>query len=358
MTVGAVLLIYALALGAGGGSLCRLSGWLERAPRLGVALLLSVAWSVPVALFLAGLTIAVPHTALSSGVSELLGACIVRIRSAYSTPGGTVVAVAGLCLSAVIVVRATWVAGQVVQLRRTERRKQQVLIAVAGRRTPAWPAVIVDEPRPAAYSLAGRIGTVVLTSGLLDALTRAEVAAVIAHERAHVRCRHHRLLASAAVVAGMLPALSLMRELSPVVRRLIEMQADDVAARAHARETIATALFAVATGQPAGSVPITPPSALAAGDSDAVARVRRLLLPPPMLSRRGRGVVRAGIAAAVLVPVLTAFAPAAVAANRPPVAAARAAEPVHGADVRQSQPTLRKKRYIVMQTTAIRIRIA
>jgi Zn-dependent protease with chaperone function len=327
VTVGAVLLCYALALGVWGGSLRRRSGWLERAPRLGVALLLSVAWSVPVALFLAGLTIAVPHTALSSGVSELLGACIIRIRSAYSTPGGTVVAVAGLCLSAVIVVRVSWVAGQVVQLRRTERRNQQTLIAVAGRRSPAWPAVIVDEVRPGAYSLAGRPDTVVLTSGLLAALTRAQVAAVIAHEQAHVRCRHHRLLASAAVVVGTLPGLPLMRELPSVVRRLIEMQADDVAARTHAPETIATALFTVATGQPAGSLPITPTSALAAGDSDAVARVRRLLLPPATLSRRGRSAVRAGIAAAVLVPVLTAFAPAAVAANRPPVTSAQTSAP-------------------------------
>ncbi|WP_427892921.1 M56 family metallopeptidase [Kribbella sp. GL6] len=358
MTVGAVLLVYALALGIGGGALCRRSGGLERAPRLGAALLLSVAWSVPVALFLAGLTIAVPHTALSSGVSELLGACIIRIRSAYSTPGGTVVAVAGLCLSAVIVVRVCWVAGQVVQIRRTERRKQQALIATAGRRVPEWPAVIVDESRPVAYSLADRAGTIVLTSGLLGVLTPDQVAAVIAHEQAHLRGRHHSLLASAAVVAGTLPALPLLRELSAVVRRLIEMQADDVAARAHAPETIAAALFTVATGQPAGSLPITPASALAAGDSDAVARVRRLLLPPAMLTRRGRGVVRAGIAAAVLVPVLTAFAPAAVAANRPPVAAVRATVPVHRPAEPQSQPTLRKKRYIVTQTRAITSRMA
>ena len=125
MTVGLVLLVYALGLGVGGGQVCRHSGWLERAPRLGAALLLSIAWSVPVALFLAGLTIAVPHTALSSGVSELLDACIIRIRSAYSTPGGTVVAVAGLGLSSVIAVRTSWAAAQVVQIRRAERHRQQ-----------------------------------------------------------------------------------------------------------------------------------------------------------------------------------------------------------------------------------------
>ncbi|HEU5265210.1 MAG TPA: M56 family metallopeptidase [Jatrophihabitans sp.] len=317
MTVGAALLLYAVVLGGLGPLVLRPGGWLSRAPRLGATMLLAASWSVLTALFLAGLTIALPGTALSSGLSDLLGACILRLRAAYATPGGAAVAGAGLTLSATIAIRAAWALVRGVRVRRRERFRQRTLIKMCGEQPSAAHPVILDQPQPAAYCLGGRDRTVVVTRGAVDLLTAPQLAAVLAHEHAHLGARHHRTLAVAALARSVLPELPLVRDLPHGVHCLLEMHADDVAARSHDPETLATALVAVASATaPAGSLPS---AALAAADTEAIARIRRLLVPPRSLTGLGRRSLRAAVAAFALVPVLLALTPAAVAANQPPV---------------------------------------
>ncbi len=354
MTVGAALLVYAVVLGALGPFAYRHAPWLARAPRLGATLLLAAGWSVLTAFFLAGLTVALPGTALSSGLSQVLGACIVRLRAAYVTPGGAAVAGAGLTLSGAIALRVSWACIRLVRVRRAERRRQRTLIALCGRPTVELEAVVLDHPRPAAYCLPGRDDTVILTSGAIELLTRPQLAAVLAHERAHLGARHHRLLGAAAFAGSALPELPLLRDLPGQVRRLLEMHADDVAARAHDPETLATALVAVAAARP-GAAPApsaglgaappvalgpdsAPSTALGAAESDTAVRIRRLLLPPGTLSPRRRRTVRAAVAAFGLLPLLVALTPAAVAANQPPVnrsVVRRVPAPSHPAVVRR-----------------------
>ncbi len=319
MTVGLALLTYAAALGALGPLANRHDAWLTRAPRLGAALLLAAAWSVLTALFLAGLTIALPGTALSSGLSDLLGACIIRLRDAYVTPGGAAAAGAGLTLSAVIAIRTGWACVALVRVRRVERRRQRLLIALSGQELATRDAVVLDQSEPAAYCLPGRRNAVILTRGALDVLTDSQLAAVVAHEQAHRDGRHHRLLAASALAARALPELPLTRNLPHQVRRLLEMHADESAAGAHDPETIATALVAIATARAGLAAKPAPSAALAAADGDTAVRIRRLLLPPATLSRRRRRMVRAGIAALSIIPVLVALLPAAVARTEPPV---------------------------------------
>jgi Zn-dependent protease with chaperone function len=319
VTVGAALLLYAALVVVLGRLAHRHDAWLSRAPRLGAGLLLAAAGSVLTAIFFAGLTVALPGTALSSGLSQLLGACILRLRAAYVTPGGAAVAGAGLTLSGAIATRVGWASLQVVRTRRAERRRQRSLLALCGRQAAELDAVILDQPQAAAYCLAGRANTVILTSGTVELLTGPQLAAVLAHERAHLGSRHHRLLACAAVAARALPEFAFMRELPRQVRRLLEMHADELAARTHDPETLATALVAVATAR-SGLTPLSASSAtLAAADGDTVLRIRRLLLPPASLSPRRRRTVRAAVAALGLMPLLVALTPAAVAATEPPV---------------------------------------
>jgi Zn-dependent protease with chaperone function len=319
MTVGAALLVYAAILGVLGPLAYRRDGWVARAPRLGATLLLAAAYSVLTALFLAGLTVALPGTALSSGLSQLLGACILRLRAAYVTPGGAAVAGAGLTLSGAIALRVGWAFVHVVRARRAERRRQRSLIALCGRQTSIPDAVILDQPQPAVYCIAGREKTVILTSATIKLLTRPQLAAVLAHEQAHLGARHHRLLAVAALAGSALPELPLIHHLPSQVRRLLEMHADDLAASAHDPETLATALVAVATARPGRASAIAPSAALAAADSDTAVRIRRLLLPPATLSSPRRRTIRAAVAAFGVLPLLVALTPAAVAANQPPV---------------------------------------
>ena len=205
MTVGAALLLYAAVLGVAGPILLRHDGWLSRAPRLGATMLLAASWSVLTALFLAGLTIALPGTALSSGLSDVLGACILRLRAAYATPGGAAVAGAGITLSATIAIRTSWALLTGFRTRRRERRRQRTLIALCGRHAAASETVVLDQPQPAVYCLGGRDRKVILTSGAMELLTAPQLAAVLAHEHAHIGSRHHRALAAAAVARDVLP---------------------------------------------------------------------------------------------------------------------------------------------------------
>ena len=332
MTVGAALLVYAIVLGTLGRRAVRPGGWLgpvlSRAPRLGATLVLTAAWSVLTALFLAGLTIALPGTALSSGVSDVLDACIIRLRSAYATPGGAAVAGAGLTLSATIAFRVGWSLIRGARIRRDERRRHRTLIALCGRGRLTPETVVLEQSQPAVYCLSGRPRTVVLTSATLDVLSEPQLAAVLAHEQAHLRARHHRLLAAAALGRSALPEMPLLRHLQTDVGRLVEMHADDLALRMHDPETLATALIAVARARPnirsAGRAVV-----LAAADTDAAERIRRLLLPQPALNHRRRRTVRVAAAALGAIPVLLAVTPAAVAMNQPPVRAASALAVIH-----------------------------
>jgi Zn-dependent protease with chaperone function len=319
MTVGVVLLLYALGLGFRGPVLWSRAGWLDRAPRLGVAVLLAAAWSVLAALVLAGLTLAVPATALSGGLSDLLGACVLRLRAAYVTPGGAAVAGAGLTLSGVTTLRIGWATVQAVRERRGERRRQRLLARLAGHPVSGRPATVVDHPHPAAYCLAGRPPIVVVTSAAVDLLSPEQLDAVLAHEQAHLSARHHRRLSAAGIASLAMPELALFRGLPGEIRRLLEMHADELAARQHDPQVLATALVTVAT---AGLTtrPAAPSAALAAAGTDTVARIRRLLLPPRTLSRSRRAIARGAVSALIAVPLALALTPAAVAANQPPVA--------------------------------------
>ena len=91
----------------------------------------------------------------------------------------------------------------------------------------------MEHSQPAAYCVAGRHPTVILTTGAVQALHPGQLDAVLAHERAHLTGRHHRLLAVARIGRQVLPFLPLMRDTEEQVARLVELHADDAATRAH-----------------------------------------------------------------------------------------------------------------------------
>jgi len=100
-----------------------------------------------------------------------------------------------------------------------------------------------------------------------------------------------------------LPFLPLMRDADAQVARLVEMHADDAAARASDPRSLATALVVLATGA-------SPAPALAAAATDSVQRIHRLLRPAEPLGPARRRMLRATAASLALTPVLLALAPA------------------------------------------------
>ena len=119
MTVGAALILYAVAVGTLGPAAFRRSGWLVRAPRLGAAAVLAAAWSVLFALLLAGVTLLLPASALTTDIGHLIGACLTRLRAAYGSPGGSGVVFLGQALSTGLATRMVFVAGRLSLDRRT-----------------------------------------------------------------------------------------------------------------------------------------------------------------------------------------------------------------------------------------------
>jgi Zn-dependent protease with chaperone function len=309
VTVGVALVLYAALAGVVGPIAVRRAGWPLRAPRLGATAVLALAWSVPLALVLAGMTLALPASSLTIDIGHLIGACLNRLRAAYGSPRGAAVVLTGQALSLAVLTRVLWAAARLVVSRRTERRRHRLLIRLAGRPMPEASAVVLDSPAAAAYSIAGRHPAVVVTSGVVDALSAQQLDAVLAHEQAHLQARHHRRLSAAAVAARSLPFVPLLRDTPGLTARLLEMEADQLAADRHEPRVLASALVAVATAGPGvAAVPRHGTSPGVAG-GDAAARIRRLLHPPEQLPRRPRTMARAGAIAVTMGPVLLATLP-------------------------------------------------
>ncbi|WP_410598735.1 M56 family metallopeptidase [Amycolatopsis sp. lyj-90] len=103
----------------------------------------------------------------------------------------------------------------------------------------------VPDERPIAYSLGGRDGLIVASRGLAGRLTSRELNAVLEHERAHLRGRHHLLAGCAETLGRTLRFVPLMRELPGAVRLLVELAADRAAATGHGPETVRSALLSI-----------------------------------------------------------------------------------------------------------------
>ena len=87
---------------------------------------------------------------------------------------------------------------------------------------------VIQSESPTAFAVPGRHPHVVVSTGMLDLLDADEQRAMLAHERAHLRHRHHRLIVATEVAASMLPPLWLPARR---VRFATERWADQDAAR-------------------------------------------------------------------------------------------------------------------------------
>jgi Zn-dependent protease with chaperone function len=188
------------------------------------------------------------------------------------------------------------------------RRRQRALLALLAHGDPKAPgALVIDYPAAAAYCLPGIRSQIVVSAGTLDLLAPAELAAVLAHERAHVRARHDLVLIPFTSLRRAFPRSQVITQAHRTVALLVEMMADDRALRVRgllARE-LATALLRFGT---AGGG-CAPAGALAVAEGELTARVNRLLAPPPPLSRAVQiGVVAAAVVLAAA-PVLLLVTP-------------------------------------------------
>lgn len=169
------------------------------------------------------------------------------------------------------------------------------------------PVFAIEHPFPVASVLGTRGPRLYLARQVLSALSDAELAAVLAHERAHVASRdnlRHWLVAASPDVLAWLPGRT---RLERAWLAASEEAADEAVARRgpDAALDLAEALLKVARLVPAGWRTTLPAFALHSGD-DLTRRIRRLLAGTPAPAEP-RPRVTALLAAALVLP---AYAPA------------------------------------------------
>lgn len=297
MTAAVLLTAYAAAAGLLAPAVLR-RGWAAHSPRLAMSvwLMLLVSWTV--AVVLAVLAATAPSRLTWPGPQP--GGS--QVLPAGPAPGG--VAVAGLLLAAAVVLRTGWCLARELTRSRRARHEHATLVAATGRPCPELGVVVLDHDAPAAYCMPCGRYRLVVSAGALAALGTGQLHAVLAHERAHLRYRHHLMLAVATALARAFPRVPLFAQAGPELGVLAEMAADDVAARRHDRHHLAKALVILSRVD-------TRPAALAAGGPAAIARVQRLLAPPQQ--RRARH-ARVAAAAGLLLPAAIACLPLIMAA--------------------------------------------
>lgn len=145
------------------------------------------------------------------------------------------------------------------------------------RSTGGGGVVVVEDDRPDAYAIGGRPGHVVVSQGMLGLLDEDERRALFAHERSHLRHRHHRHIALALVAEAACPLLGFAtRRLRLAVERWAD---EDAAASVGDRRLVARAIITAALAKT--DYGRDPGVGLALGAVGVRARVDALLLPAP-----------------------------------------------------------------------------
>ncbi|MDT0469936.1 M56 family metallopeptidase [Streptomyces gibsoniae] len=150
---------------------------------------------------------------------------------------------------------------------------------------------VVDDDAPLAFALPGLPGRIVVSRGMLRCLGDGEREALLAHERAHLRGRHHLFQSVWRLTAALNP---LLRPLAVAGGFILERWADEEAAeRVGDRRVVAHAVGRAALASAGNARPV----ALAVTGGAVPQRVRALLAPPP--ARRSLPFVTGGLLLAV-----------------------------------------------------------
>ncbi|WP_018640423.1 M56 family metallopeptidase [Parafrankia elaeagni] len=276
-----------------------------------------------------------PRTVVTTGTAAALLVAAASMISLVALAAPAAISLSGLVAGGVPggeawqnTVQPRWVAwvalaallAQVTMVAATARRQWTGLRA-ARAEAAALPGTdditVVTDERVDAFALPGAPGRVVITSGMMTALTAEQREVVLAHERAHLAARHHRHTFAARLAAAAHPGL---RPLAPLLAYAVERWADEAAARvvrdrgAVARGITAAALLTSSSDAPRGKAALhigslrrdlcarhggrRPGGALGDGPDGPRRSARRLPLP------NGSGPVPRRVAA-MLAPALT-----------------------------------------------------
>lgn len=270
----ALLAIGAILLFAGPRLLARWTPG-ERAPLTSIVAWQLASWFAVASVVLAAALLAAPSLAAAGRLPAGLEACLATLHRSLGYPADSrlLQSIAAGAL-AVLLLRLAGCAIRLALVNHRHRARQRALLSMVGRTDVALGVVVVADPTAAVYCLPGRGGRIVFTASAVDRLTARQRAAVLAHEQAHLRNRHHLLIANASLLSRAFPRVPLFTATRQRTIQLVEMHADDLASRGHGRRPVAEALMAL-------SVIGAQPAVLAATAVTTAERIERLLAPQP-----------------------------------------------------------------------------
>jgi len=301
MKVALCLLIYNLGvLTIGPMVLTRLTARTP-APRFGIAVWLTATISVLVC-WPTAVTVLVVEVAGHTTGDDLITSCLRRLVAVLAGHSGVPALVIGWVVTTTLVawgVATTARFGVVVYRSRRRARDHARTARIIGYRAGA-DLVVLPAAEPAAYCVDGRPSTIVVTTAAIDALDSAQLAAVMAHERAHLHGRHNTLTTLLRGLATVVPRVRLFRCAAEQVSMLLELCADDTAARRYGREPLLGGLLALSG--------VTPRAGLAAAAVGVLDRIARLhAAPDPAMALRSRAVLGSTAVAIAAGPVVIAM---------------------------------------------------
>lgn len=248
------------------------ASWPFRAPRAAIVLWQAIALAAVLSAFSAGIAIA--SRLFAPGPD---GRPTATITSEIAVMGWPVWIAYVVVFALTLVIGARLIAAvlQVAIATRRRRAHHRMVVDLVGK-SQKWAHAhagdglrILNVDQPLAYCLPGVRSRVVVSEGTLTTLADNEIAAILTHERAHLRARHDLVLEMFTAVNAAFPRFVRSGSALDAVRLLVEMLADDAAVRIAGPTPLARALVACAAGR-------TPSGALAAGGPTTLLRVRRL----------------------------------------------------------------------------------
>ncbi len=283
----AALLAVVATGSAFGASALLQAGWPRRSPAAAILLWQALGLASGLAAVGTLIGLAMPGSHVGVVRSVLRVGALLRTGDVFQVGGmfgaqdgmpTVIFAVRLTCLAAGLVLLALlcWVLVAASAAAVQAKRRQRALLTLLAHGDPKVPgALVVDYPSAAAYCLPGLRSQIVVSVGTLELLGRAELAAVLAHERAHLRERHDLVLLPFNALRRAFPRSATCTDAYRAVALLVEMLADDRALRGRPTRELVSALVRFGT---AGACP-APAGALGAGEGDVAARVTRLLQP-------------------------------------------------------------------------------
>lgn len=200
--------------------------------------------------------------ALAGGFS-MIGALLaagLALLPVFAVPGAIVIG-AAIALTGYLLGH---LAATVTVVVRSRQRHQELLWLLTTPHPTRAETLVLEDSVPLAYCVPrGWHSLTVLSRGLLDRLGAEELAAVIAHERAHLDQRHDILLVAFRAWHSALPWFPIAARAAEEVDILVELLADDNARRVVSDGALARAIAAVARVEPDGAPRTTPHPATA-----------------------------------------------------------------------------------------------